>query len=55
MSFVGFTVAVVAEPPLGVNETIKFADKNPVPVNVKFVAVVVILFPAILHNVGGTW
>ena len=36
MSFVGFTVAVVAEPPLGVNATIKFADKKPVPLKVKF-------------------
>ena len=34
VSLEGVTVTVVAEPPEGVNETIKFAVRNPVPARV---------------------
>ena len=54
MSLVGVTVTVDAEPPLGVNETIKPEPKNPVPVKVKFPAVAFKIVPLMLSNVGVT-
>ena len=48
------TVTFVAEPPLGVNATIKFADKKPVPLKVKFDVAPFIILPDIASNVGIT-
>ena len=44
----------VAEPPLGVNATIKFADKKPVPLKVKFDVAPFIILQDIASNVGIT-
>ena len=54
MSLEGVTVTLTAEPPDGVNETIKFAVRKPVPAKTKFDARELYMLPVTEVRTAGT-